>query len=831
MRSLLFAISMLLSSVWWGKATAQIQTDTTETNLLFEHFSNENYFNIDNIDYQLYQKLWGLGDNATLIQYQTYLGGYDPVWSENSNESNVRQLYYGVNYSNQLRINGLSGSNTISSLLDTTGMSSDIAQNPLFQLKISQFQITGNNLQVQGVVRALANLPSAEYTVYAAVIERDVITSSGSFYRQHIFRKMLPSVAGDSYVQSWVAGDSVEVSYNWTISNYVDASANLGVVFFVQDYNTKQIYQSLSTFQQVIPSQFNPKALIEGNIYLDNNGSCSFDVGEQPIGGWLVKLEGTNDVYYAWADAATGNFSFSVPGDNYQLECLTPDAYWQACPMVQVVSANSGDTINVNVAAQSLWSSPMLFVDVSTPLLRRCSTSVFHVRYCNQGSALAPNSYVELELDGLLSMGNSLLPFVALGNNKYRFDVGNLQAGKCDRFWFEATVSCSALSGQTHCTQAFLGCDTAALNLWSDPTWDGADLRVAVQCETDSVRFTLQNVGLATPQSEIGFFVAEDEIMLRTGNTQIAPGQSVQFALPANAATYYLRSGQSANHPYAPFTAAAVEGCGSGSFQPDMLLQYPIDDNRPFQDIHCQTNATQPIGSSIKGFPTGYSALHFIEKETAIEYLLRFQNTEDDTAHTIFVEDRLSPYLDIERIELGASSHPFRLEIVGERTLMFIIENAQIPSVFTNEAASHGFIQFRIFPKQNVSNGTIIENQFLTYFNYNPPSGTTPTTHQIGTGFVQTRFVSDSLTVTDYNVQIYPNPFGESTTIAIQQPDEMGTLQFRLFNSFGHELRNEQFDSKTFFQFYRHQLPRGVYLYRIENKNGKRIDSGKIMIE
>lgn len=826
------ALNVLLCLLMLGgscceKVQAQIQTDPTKTNLLFEHFSNENYFNIDNIDHSLYQKLSGLGQHATLIQYQTYYGGYDADWAANDSECDARTLFYGISYSNQFRQNGIVSGTTAA--LDTAGLDTIVQQLPAFQLKLSNFQRSGNSLQIEAALLALDTLPWADYTVYAAIIEREVPTSSGGFYRQHVFRKMLPNIGGDTYARAWMPGDSIEVAYNWTIENYVGDPNNLGLVLFIQNYSTKRVYQSLSTFQTVVPSQFNPKALIRGQLYHDANANCAND-SEAALGGWMVKLQNGNDVRYAWADAMTGQFSLAVPSGTYQLECLAPNAYWQTCPTAQMLTVGSGDTVSVDMAAQALWTSPELSVDLSTPLLRPCNSNRYWLRYANTGSAPAPNAYIDLEVDDAFVLSTAGTNWQSLGGQRYRLPLGTLDVGARGRIALNAFLDCAVTLGATHCWNASISCDSSALQPWADPLWDDSDIEVSVQCTGDSVRLELKNRGTGTPQQPLDYFITEDEIMLRTGNTQLPPNGTTTITLPAYSATYHIHSKQPDHHPYGPFTAAAIEGCGMQSYTTGQLLQYPLDDNRGFQDVHCQANRNGLISNEVLAFPVGYGPQHFIDRETPLEYVVHFQNRGNSEAQTIVAEVRLPDALDIERLELGASSHPFRLEIIGEQTLFFIVENAALPSYLDDEMASHGFVQFRIFPKTGLLNGANIELSSLLYFNANPPIRTSEAFHQIGERFIRTQFESEYMQVRDYGVRIFPNPFRESVTIQIEQPETYSMILFRLFDRMGRELRRDVLSSSTLLQFQRDELGQGVYLYRIEG-DGKLLDAGKLRVE
>ncbi|MCB0556652.1 MAG: hypothetical protein KDD02_24110, partial [Phaeodactylibacter sp.] len=60
-----------------------------------------------------------------------------------------------------------------------------------------------------------------------------------------------------------------------------------------------------------------------------------------------------------------------------------------------------------------------------------------------------------------------------------------------------------------------------------------------------------------------------------------------------------------------------------------------------------------------QGFPRGYGDEHYIYPGTDLEYLVRFQNTGNDTAFLVVIRDTLSEFLDIATVRPGAASHPY----------------------------------------------------------------------------------------------------------------------------------------------------------------------------
>ena len=104
-----------------------------------------------------------------------------------------------------------------------------------------------------------------------------------------------------------------------------------------------------------------------------------------------------------------------------------------------------------------------------------------------------------------------------------------------------------------------------------------------------------------------------------------------------------------------------------------------------------------------------------------LSYLVRFQNVGTDTAFNVVVRDLLDANLDLNTLEVGASSHPFTFTIVDPRELVWTFSNINLPDSTTDEAASHGFVKFKIRPLAGTAPGTVISNSAAIYFDFNLP--------------------------------------------------------------------------------------------------------------
>ncbi|MCB0630226.1 MAG: T9SS type A sorting domain-containing protein [Saprospiraceae bacterium] len=119
--------------------------------------------------------------------------------------------------------------------------------------------------------------------------------------------------------------------------------------------------------------------------------------------------------------------------------------------------------------------------------------------------------------------------------------------------------------------------------------------------------------------------------------------------------------------------------------------------------------------------PPGSGPEHLtLLEEEVMEYLIRFQNTGNDTAFDVRITDELHPLLDINTFQVIDASHTYRAEIEG-RMLSFFFDDILLPDSTTNLAGSQGYIQFRINAQAGIQPGDQITNEAQIYFDANAP--------------------------------------------------------------------------------------------------------------
>ena len=116
------------------------------------------------------------------------------------------------------------------------------------------------------------------------------------------------------------------------------------------------------------------------------------------------------------------------------------------------------------------------------------------------------------------------------------------------------------------------------------------------------------------------------------------------------------------------------------------------------------------------------SATHYlIGTDEWLDHTIQFQNTGTDTAFNVIIVDTLEADLDPASIQWGAASHARTPVLEGSGVIKFIFTHILLPDGNVNEAASHGFVSFRIQPQAPLAPGTALTYAADIYFDFNPP--------------------------------------------------------------------------------------------------------------
>ncbi|MEM9822169.1 MAG: T9SS type A sorting domain-containing protein [Bacteroidota bacterium] len=562
-----------------------------------------------------------------------------------------------------------------------------------------------------------------------------------------------------------------------------------------------------------------------GKVFYDLNQDCVYDGGDTSLENWIISVTGTNDFFTT--SNALGQYRIPMIPGNYTLEIFPPNDLWAPCQASYDITIEASDSLQFDFPVQAATECPLMSVDIGTSFLRRCFSSTYTIQYCNMGTLDATDVSMDITFDDYLTVLSSEIPWDSQNDNTYTFSLPDLEIGACQDFQVIVEVSCDAVLGQTHCTEAHVFPDSLCLP--APDLWDGADLEVNGDCEGDSVYFDVINIG-DPMQESVQLIVIEDHMIMREETIQLGSNENLKLTLPKNGSTWRLEVAQTTNHPESELISATLEACGvnaQGNFSLGYVSQFPFYPGGSAIDIDCTENIGAYDPNDKQALPRGFGEAHWIEQNVDLEYHIRFQNTGTDTAFNVVIRDTISPWLDLQSIVPGVSSHDYRFNLLGNNVIEFSFPNIMLPDSNINEAASHGFVKFNIAQQKDNPIGTLIENSAGIYFDFNEPIITNVVYHEVGEDFIGIVSSTRQLSTPKLTIKVFPNPVKASTLLQLEGPP-IYNARFKLYDPLGRLVR-EQSISGDRFEFDKGALNSGLYYFEIEQL-GQVLGTGKLMV-
>ncbi len=237
------------------------------------------------------------------------------------------------------------------------------------------------------------------------------------------------------------------------------------------------------------------------------------------------------------------------------------------------------------------------------------------------------------------------------------------------------------------------------------------------------------------------------------------------------------------------------------------------------QNVVC---AFDPNDKSVN--PEGVFIQHYTLYNDTLDYLIRFQNTGNDTAFKVVLVDTLNTQiLDINTFNIITYSHPMDVELLPNGKLTFTFDNILLPDSNVNEPASHGYVKFSIVPIQGIPLAVMVTNTAYIYFDFNPPVVTNTVYNtlvlQIPTG-IEEAIVKDE-------VRVIPNPVNESALF--QLPKTINGAVLQIYNINGQMIYRREVHSSEH-RVAVNDLQSGVLFYHIRSLTGEKNYYGKFLV-
>lgn len=564
--------------------------------------------------------------------------------------------------------------------------------------------------------------------------------------------------------------------------------------------------------------------VIQGRVYNDSNDNCTIDDGlEEPLANWPILVIQNTDTLIDYTDQL-GSYRIFTPAPGTYSVTSIPPKYWnETCTGTATVTLSDNQDVEVvDFLGKIDTICPVLTVDITNGYLAPSQPTRFKVNYCNNGTQDAANTKIAINFSDAVTIISSPMPYSDIGNNTFQFNIGDVPIGHCSDFNIIGTIDANAIDEQVICSNARI--TPNQICPLPPSTWSEASLEIKGKCAVDSIRFTIKNIGdgsmLATQAYDI---IIDDWLVLKT-NIILGSGDSTNLAFPKSDSTYILRGPQVPSHPGDSNPLVAIEGCTTNStFSTGHVLPYPEDDNDLFKSIDCQEINTSLPASNQQNFPKGYGVEHYITPHQPIEYKINFHNTSQDTLRNMVMKEVISPFLDLTTLQLGSASHPFDLTVKDDTMIFHMSDVAMAPSD-DNYTESFGFVKFKLTPKENLGNGTVITNTAQLHYGPTMPVETNDVFNTIGENFVLVDILSPQKFTSIY---ASPNPFFDHTTLHFEGI-KFKTAKISIFDASGRLVRQEPIQS-TPFTLQKKELTQGIYTFKIQF-NTQIIANGKLTV-
>ena len=355
---ILASLMMLVCS----KAHAQ-----NERVLLFECFTNTSCGPCAQQNPALDVLINNNGDRIAAIKYHmSWPGANDPMYLHNTVDNDARKGVYSVNSVPHTVVDGIRFANVPGNLNQNMVNNWLNITSPLEMRLSYELDENANVITVHVMGRASSAI-SGTCKLYVGVIEKEIHYTSApgtngerDFYS--VMKKLLPTASG-TYIGELNEGDYFAYTFSWEWANVYNVD-QLDVIAWVQNPNTKEVYQACRSSQDFEPFYQNEAGLsnidhvksvscsgwVEPVVELGNFGSNTLTSAEfeVKVNGEVVKtVEWTGSLpLYASEQVEIGEVSFPVEDENTLEVCI------------KSVNGGADEAAKNNVVASDIKGAP-----------------------------------------------------------------------------------------------------------------------------------------------------------------------------------------------------------------------------------------------------------------------------------------------------------------------------------------------------------------------------------------------------------------------------------------------------------------------------------------
>jgi hypothetical protein len=281
---------LAFDDIWIGERSRRV---------LLEHFTNTSSRKGSEATALVNSTILGREKDVISIQYHTNFPADDPFYNDNPGDASTRIFSYGLSRVPYSLIDGGFNQNLYATTsdfktkqLDGNDLLRRILLNSPFSITVTP-KITGGVLTVNTVLTANEGFTSDNLILYLVVTEKERNDKTGALGEKifrNIFRKFLPDAGGTELQRIWTKNESFIVpEQSWIIANVKNFS-DIEVVGFIQNSQTKEVYQVESEILTTGKTGIDSSKHNENAIGDERNlpaASISFGIYPNPADEWL----------------------------------------------------------------------------------------------------------------------------------------------------------------------------------------------------------------------------------------------------------------------------------------------------------------------------------------------------------------------------------------------------------------------------------------------------------------------------------------------------------------------------------------------------------------
>lgn len=285
-----------------------------------------------------------------------------------------------------------------------------------------------------------------------------------------------------------------------------DTSGVYGDIFYAQLGHADSIANRMFDYCSTVIN----RNLVTGTVFHDEDGNCELDSNEKVMPNVKVEIHENGNYLKGTYSQADGSYKATLIEGTFDVSVVPPNHLWAACNSPQTIKFDDlGGEAKIDLGLMVEEYCPYPEVSLSSPFIRRCFPSFIDVHYCNNGTEVLEEAYIEVELDTNFLNPTADAVFNQVGNILI-FELGDIEVYECGRIRITFEVNCDAELGTEVCYKAEIFPDPCQ-NL-ENPTFDK-------ECQ--------EIIGAYDPNDKRAFPLGEDE----NYNYTVKPNELLEYQI------------------------------------------------------------------------------------------------------------------------------------------------------------------------------------------------------------------------------------------------------------------------------------------------------------